>query len=104
MLLALCVIGIIVVLVRLVDGMSGLNLKRHDSGTIIKRGMLSQPPKAVAIFTASQYENAKEYNDAQIARRYKSLDRTVKILRVVVILLVALAIVSSFAVKTGGIN
>ena len=103
-LLALCVIGVIAVLVRLVDGMKGLNLKRHDSGKLIKLGMLSQSPKAIAIFTITQYENAKEYNNAQIGRRYKSLDRTVKILHIVVILLVAITIVSRFALQAGGIN
>lgn len=66
--------------------------------------MTSKTPKFVAMFTIIQYEDAKEYNNAQIARRYESLNRTVKILRAVVILLVALAIVSSFAAKTGGIN
>ncbi len=94
-------IGIIVVLVRLVDGMSGLNLRRHDSDSILKRDMLSKKPKDIALFTIISYENAKEYNNAQLARRYKSLDITVKILRAVVILLVAITIVSSFAVKAG---
>ena len=103
-LLALCVMGMITVLVRLIDGISGLNLRRHDSSEIIRQSMTSKNPKFVAMFTIIQYEDAKEYNNAQIAGRYKSLDRTVKILRVVVILLVALTIVSSFAVRTGGIN
>ncbi len=91
----------ITVLVRLIYGIRGLNLKRHDSGKLIKLGMLSQSKRAIAIFTITQYENAKEYNNAQIGRRYKSLDRTVKILQMVVILLVAVTIVSRFAVKAG---
>lgn len=99
--LVLCVLGMITVLVRLIYGIRGLNLKRHDSGKLIKLGMLSQSKRAIAIFTITQYENAKEYNNAQIGRRYKSLDRTVKILQMVVILLVAVTIVSRFAVKAG---
>ena len=104
LLLVMCVLGLIVVLVRLVDGMSGLNLRRHDSGEIIKDSLMSKTPRNIAVQTIIKYENAKEYNNAQIGRRYKSLDRTVKILRAVIVLLVAITIVSRFAVQAGGIN
>ena len=100
-LLALCVAGMITVLVRLIYGMIGLKMRRHDSDSILKRDMLSKKPKDIALFTIISYENVKEYNNAQLARRYESLDITVKILLAVVILLVAITIVSSFAVKTG---
>lgn len=56
-LLSLCVIGIIVVMVRLVEGMSGLNLKRHDSSEIIRQSMTSKKPKFVAMFTKKQPES-----------------------------------------------
>ena len=100
-LLALCVMGMITVLVRLIYGMSGISMRRHDSDTLLKRDMLSKKPSDIALFTIISYENAKEYNNAQLARRYESLDITVKILRAVAILLVAITIVSSFAVKAG---
>ncbi|MBQ6972179.1 MAG: hypothetical protein IJP86_07455 [Synergistaceae bacterium] len=100
-LIVMCVLGLVTVLVRLIDGMSGLNMRRHDSDEILKRDMLSKTPREIALFTIISYENAKEYNNEQLERRYKSLNITVKMLLVVVILLVALTIVSSFAVKAG---
>ena len=103
-LLVLCVVGMITVLGSLISGMSGLNMRRHDSDSILKRDMLSKTPRDIALFTIISYENNKEYNNAQIGRRYKSLDRTVKILRIVVILLVAITIVSRFALQAGGVN
>lgn len=103
-LLALCVIGVIVVMVSLIYGMKGLNLKRNDSSELIRQSMTSKMPKFIAMFTIIQYEDAKEYNNAQIAGRYKSLDRTVKMLCIVVVLLVAITIVSRFALQVGGIN
>ena len=103
-LLVMCLLGLLIVLVRLIDGMSGLNMRRHDSDEILKRDMLSKTPRDIALFTIISYENAKDYTNRQLGRRYKSLDITVKILLVVVILLVAVTIVSSFAVKAGGIS
>lgn len=100
-LLALCIIGIIVVLVSLIYGMSGLKMRRHDSDSILKRDMLSKTPRDIALFTIIRYEDAREYNNAQLAQRYKSLDITVRILVAVVVLLVAITIVSGFAVKFG---
>ena len=103
-LLALCVIGVIVVMVSLIYGMKGLNLRGCDSSALIRQSMTSKTPKFIAMFTIIQYEEEKEYNNAQIARRYKSLDRTVKMLCIVVVLLVAITIVSRFALQVGGIN
>ncbi len=88
-------------MVRLVDGMSVLNLRRHDSDSILKRDMLSKTPRDIALFTIIRYEDAKEYNNAQLAQRYKSLDITVRMLLAVVVLLVTITIVSGFAVKFG---
>ena len=48
-LLALCIIGIIVVLVSLIYGMSGLKMRRHDSDSILKRDMLSKTPRDIAL-------------------------------------------------------
>ena len=81
--------------------MDGLNMRRYDSDVILKRDMLSKTPRDVALFTIIRYEDIKEYNNKQLGKRYRSLNLTVKMLLVVVILLVALSIVSSFVVKAG---
>ena len=67
----------------------------------LKRNMLSKTPRDIAMFTIIRYEDIKEYNNRQLGKRYKSLNLTLKMLLVVVILLVALSIVSNFAVKAG---
>ena len=100
-LLVMCVLGLVTVLVRLIKGMDGLNMRRYDSDVILKRDMLSKTPRDVALFTIIRYEDIKEYNNKQLGKRYRSLNLTVKMLLVVVILLVALSIVSSFVVKAG---
>ncbi|MBR1657927.1 MAG: hypothetical protein IJ697_05620 [Synergistaceae bacterium] len=98
-LIVLCVTGMITILVRLVYALSGLKLKRHDSNLIIKRNMLSSSPKAIARFTIMRYEIARDYNIRQIDRRYTSLEKSVKILVALAVLLIAISIVSNFAVK-----
>lgn len=65
-LLVLCVAGMITVLVRLIDGMKGLKMRRHDSDSILKRDMLSKTPRDIAIFTIIRYEDIKEYNNKQL--------------------------------------
>ena len=50
-LLALCVMGMITVLVRLIYGMSGISMRRHDSDTLLKCDMLSKKPSDIALFT-----------------------------------------------------
>lgn len=98
-LFVLNVAGIMTILVRLVISLAGLNLRRHNSNLILERNMILKSPTDIALFTITQYEMAKGYNNVQLSRRYRFLETSVRLLIVLVIMLISITIVSSFAVK-----
>ena len=97
----MCVIGLSAVLARLIYAMSGLNIKRHDSNVILEQALMSKNPLTVARFTIIQYEMIRAYNNSSIDRRYASLNKSVKMLIAVAVMLLTLIIVSGFAAQTG---
>ena len=62
---------------------------------------MSKNPMTVARFTIIQYEMIRAYNNSSIDRRYASLNKSVKMLIAVAVMLLTLIIVSGFAAQTG---
>ena len=95
--LVIDIVTSIFLLWRLIHLLSGMQLKRYDSNFILEYNMLTEDNTTTARFTIMHYEQARDYNNALIDKRYKLFDGSIIMLILLIMLLVLLNVISGIA-------
>ena len=94
-LLVLSILSTIFLLGLLIYSLSGKAFRRYDTAEILEKDLLSRDKKTVAKYTIIQYERARDYNNRLIDQQFKRLNKAVKLLIAVVLLLMMLNLTGS---------
>ena len=93
------VIKVILLLKRLIGALSSIKLLRFDTGDILDFEMISANRHKVAEYVLAIYENTRQTNNDKIDKKYDELEKNVRSLTCVVILLIILTVVGGFLPK-----
>ena len=91
-LLTLNVTVFIILLVKLMKLLQGIELMRFDSYEILHRDMVNADKKQTIRYVCMMYEKCRDYNNQLIELKYKQLDRCTKLMVTTVILLLVSAL------------
>lgn len=95
-LLTLNVIAFIIMLIKLIKLLRGIELKRFDSYEILKKDMIRAEKKQAIHYVCMIYEQCRDYNNRLIEIQYKEFNKCVKLMVTSVILLLASALYRCF--------
>lgn len=91
-LLTLNVTVFIVMLVKLMELLQGIELMRFDSYEILNRDMVNADKKQTIRYVCMMYEKCRSYNNQVIELKYKQFNRCTKLMMITVILLLISAL------------
>ena len=91
-LLTLNVTVFIILFVKLMRLLQGIELMRFDSYEILHRDMVNADKKQTIHYVCMMYEKCWDYNNQVIELKYKQLDRCTKLMETTVILLLVSAL------------
>lgn len=91
-LLTLNVTAFIIMLVKLIKLLRGIELMRFDSYEILHRDMVRADKKQTIYYVCMVYEKCRDYNNQLIELQYKQFNKCVKLMVTTVILLLVSAL------------
>ena len=91
-LLTLNVTVFIVMLVKLMELLQGIELMRFDSYEILHKDMVNADKKQTIRYVCMMYEKCRSYNNQVIELKYKQFNRCTKLMMITVILLLVSAL------------
>lgn len=94
--LLLSIIGTVLLLLILIYSLSGKDFKRYDTNKLLEKNLISTVSrKTLARYTIIKYEVARDYNNRIVSKQFKWVNRAVKLLILIVVLLMLLTILGN---------
>ena len=94
---AMSIVGNLILLIMLIYSLSGKDYMRYDTNMILEKNLFSGiDRKSLARYTVMKYEKARDHNNSMVSRQFRRMNRALKLMIAVLILLMTVTILGIF--------